>query len=406
MSTKRFHITPDGPKRCKVKTGTCRYSSQHFSSEESALTAISIQKQKDSKKEKIRNLEQGLTRFNDESFFMRSSFSLDQDTRTPRHFAEELESRVKAQGKAPELHHAAGSWRLRNGATMPIHVSVKRGALVDKEAEAYVGLWTVTTKMTNYSRTEDVVSQDITFKFDDERSSKRSLIQAHETFRNALIMSGLREDEEVLEKKADEMVESFTAMVNAIETESQGEDNLWKKGMGYFTKSDPFTIRVDESFSNSAFTGRNFSNFLKSNYMYESRTPEAEIRITDRDKKTGSQWSIQRKNNQWSIEIIDKDGNKTESLCPTSKDIHAHVYYAALDHINPDDKRQSHRKAEYARDLMDKIEEALEENKERASDTWNKERIINEERRARILSAAKNNEPKNSILNKIFDSFK
>lgn len=405
MSTKRFHLTPEGPKRCKAKSGACRYSGQHFSSVESAITSQTIAHEKANKKDRIKKLEEGLTDFSNENF-MRSSFALDQDTRTARNFAEELASRTKVIGVAPKLHHAVGSWRLKNGATMPVHVNVQRVARLDKESETYVGAWTINTKMTNYSRTEDIISQEITLQFNDEHSSRRSLLQANEVFRNALIMSGLREDEDTLESKTEDMTESFKAMVNAVETEAQGEDNLWKKNMGYFTKSDSFTIRVDESFNDSAFTGENFANFLKDNYMYETRTPETDLRITDVNKKTGASWSINRKDEKWTIEIIDSEGNKSYSECPTSKDLHAHVYYAALDHINPDDKRESHRKAEYARELMDKVEESLEKNKERASETWNKERIINEERKERILEAAKNKESKNSILNRIFDSFK
>jgi hypothetical protein len=389
MANKKFHITPDGPKKCTATFRPCRYSN-HYHSVESAFAAEQLIQKNQIHEEKVNRLKRNKMNF-EPDFYIRSGFTFAKNNDSMRRFAEELDARKAQLNAVPEMHHSGGTFRLQNGSRNPIEITLLRTAEIDESEAKLASVWRVNTRTTlGIALGREKVNQEVALNFRNENSFNRSMIALHEVFRNGAIMSGIREDDEA-EAKAEEMTKQFLQMYDAVESEATGEFALWEQGQGYFKDSDPSTIVVDVDYRRSAFRGQNVRNFLKDNLYYAQSTPDAKITVTDHNEINGSSWAIHKLDGEWSVERTNSDGSSADVLVKSPEDVYSHVYWAVKEQINPDDEKEARRKARYASQLMKDVEAALDENKASVSDEWAAEHKVDEARRAAL---AKGKAPK------------
>jgi hypothetical protein len=406
MAGKKFHLTPDGPKRCTATFRACPFA-DHFQTVESAIAADRIIQRNNIHRAELKRLHDN-HKNPDPKLFSRTSFNFGKGSTSPRKFAEEIDNRIETIGVKPEIYHSMGQFKMDNGNGMEVTVQVMRMTEVDEGLARYNGVWRIIQKANQYGlhHIPDTV-QDVVFDFSDKQRARRSMLQAREFFRTAAISSGIY-DEEVADHTADEMSEDFKNMFNAVESDAAGDYDLYERGMGYFTESTGQTIVVNENFKTSAFRVENFRNFLSQNPSYKAHQPTAEIRVTDRHSNTGASWTIKKEQGQWAVEKLYADGRFEVINIETPQDALDHVYYHSLSEVNPDNTDEALRKGRYAGALMTGVESALNENMNAIQKWW-------DDQDARKAASSGGNvtkemydlgeEPKGSLMGKIFETF-
>lgn len=406
MAGKRFHITPTGPKRCTAKFRPCPYS-DHYGSEESAIAADRIIKSNNLHRAEIARLQEA-HRNPDPKFFSRTSFNLSKNSNSPRTFGLEQDYRHSNLGVRPELYHSMGQWRFSDRSDLDLNVQVMRMTDIDESLARFVGVWRIILKTNRKGLVRhQETKQDLVFDFSTEHAAKRSMLQTHEFFRSAVVMGGIRDDDEA-DRRAEEMSEAFRNMFNAVESDAAGDFDLFDRGMGYFTKSDGATIRVDEQYNTSAFRAQNFKTFLSEYPGYHSQQPEVEIRVTDKSPRTDASWTIKKESGQWAVEKIYADGRSEIIPVTDSQQALDHVYYHSLAEVNPNNTEEALTKGRYAASLMDGVEKALDENLPVIEEWWNVfhgNKNVDDKKHITNDIYELDHEPKGSTMGKIFETF-
>lgn len=406
MAGKRFHITPTGPKRCTAKFRPCPYS-DHYLSEESALAADKIIRSNNLHLAEIARLQE-VHRNPDPKFFSRTSFNLSKNSNSPRTFGLEQDYRHTNLGVRPELYHSMGQWRFSDRKDIDLNVQVMRMTDIDESLARFVGVWRIILKTNRKGVVrQQETKQDLVFDFSTEQATKRSMLQTHEFFRTAVVMGGVRDDDEA-DRRAEEMSEAFRNMFNAVESDAAGDFDLHLRGMGYFTESDGVTIRVDEQYNSSAFRAQNFKTFLMEYPGYRSKQPEVEIRVTDKNPRTGASWTIKKESGQWAVEKVYADGRAETIPVADSQQALDHVYYHNLAEVNPNNTEDSLTKGRYAASLVDGVEKALEDNLPGIKEWWAAQRGGQQSTNEKLITNdiyELDHEPKGSTMGKIFETF-
>lgn len=406
MAGKKFHITPNGPKRCTATFRPCPFS-EHYASVESAIAADRVIQRNNAHLAELERLHDS-QRNPDPRYFSRSGFMFTPNSSSPRAFGEDLDTRVAQIGIKPEIYHSSGKFRMKNGNGLDVNVQVMRMTEVDESLARYVGVWRFINNVNKSGliRHEET-KQDFVLDFSTEQKTRKSMLQAREFFRSTVVSSGIRNDDEA-DKRADEMAEHFKNMFNAVESDAAGDFDLWDRGMGYFTESDADTIVVNENYRTSAFRAENFKNFLKENPYYRAHQPAAEIRVTDTYEPTGASWTLKKEGGQWAVEKTFSDGHTAISNLETAQEALDHVYYHVKNEINPGDEEQALKKGRYAGALMQEVETALENNKAVINEWW-RDNAAQKEAHARGNITKEmydlGTEPKGSLMEKIFETY-
>lgn len=406
MAGKRFHITPDGPKRCTATFRPCPYS-DHYSSVESAIAADAIIKDNNAFRAELNRLHEN-HRNPDPKYFCRSSFLFGKGNSSARQFANEMDARLYNVGVKPEIYHSMGQFRMNNGNGMDVNVQVMRMTEIDENLGRYVGVWRFINKKNKIGlATNQETVADVVFDFNSDRSARRSMAQVRELFRTAVISSGIYDEEEA-DKQADDMAEEFKNMYYAVESEAAGDYDLWERGMGYFTKSNSENIIVDENYKTSSFRGENFRRFLNDCPYYKSITPNAEIRVTEKHNYHDGGWTIKKENGQWYVDKVYSDGRKETAILLEPQDALDHVYYHNIAEVDPGNEELALEKGRFAKDIMKEVDEALEANNSVVTEWWDKQAEFQAEAvRGKINKDIYNleSEPKGSLMGKIFETF-
>lgn len=406
MAGKRFHITPTGPKRCTAKFRPCPYS-DHYGSEESALAADRIIQRANARAAEIARLKEA-HRNPDPKFFSRTSFTFGKNSNSPRIFGQEQDYRLANLGVRPEIYHSMGQFRFSSRSDIDVNVQIMRMTEVDEGSAKFAGVWRIICKTNKkgLSRHQNT-QQDVVLDFSSDRAVKRSMLQTHEFFRTAVVMSGVRDDEEA-DRRAEEMSQDFKNMFNAVESDAAGDFDLYERGMGYFAESDGKTIVVNENYSTSAFRASNFASFLQEYPGYRAHQPEAQIRVTDSSPHTGAAWTIKKESGQWAVEKIYADGRLETVNVNTPQEALDQVYYHNLAEVDPGNTEESLTKGRYAGALVTGVESALESNAAGIDQWWD----THSERKRKSNEAEITNdmydldsEPKDSTMSKLFETF-
>jgi hypothetical protein len=406
MAGKRFHITPNGPKRCTATFRPCPFS-DHYGSEESAVAADRVIQANNAHRAELKRLEDN-HRNPDPRYFSRTGFNFDEGSTSPRKFGQEIDARIDGFGVKPQVYHSMGQFRLNNGNGFEVNMQVMRMTEIDPGLARYTGVWRFINKSNRLGlHRSPTTNSDIVLDFSTAQAAKRSMLQAREIFRNAVIASGIFDDEE-LDRRADSMTENFKNMFNAVESDAAGDFDLWDRGMGYFTKSDSDTIIVDENYRTSAFRAENFRNFIRECPYYHSVNPNAEIRVRDQHSRTGASWTLKRESDQWSVDKTYADGRSETVLINDPQEALDHIYYHNLAEINPGNEQESLEKGRYAGELVKQVEICLEENKAVVEKYWQDSSSMTIEKANAIMTGEiydLKEEPKGSMMAKIFETF-
>lgn len=406
MAGQRFHITPTGPKRCKATFRACPFA-DHYGSEESALAADAVIQRNNAHRAELKRLEDN-HRNPDPRYFSRTSFNFGAGNTSPRKFGQEIDARIDNLGVKPQIYHSMGQFRMENGNGMEVNMQVMRMTEIDEGLARYTGVWRFINKSNKIGlHRHSKTNSDVVLDFSTAQACRRSMLQAREMFRTAVISSGVY-DEEKADAAADNMAEDFKNMFNAVESDAAGDFDLWDRGMGYFTKSDSDTIVVNENYRTTAFRAENFRNFIQECPYYHSVNPNAEIRVTDRHPFTGASWSLKRESNQWSVDKTYADGRSETVLVNTPQEALDHVYYHNLAEVNPNDEKESLEKGRYAGELVQQVEICLENNKAVVEKWWSETSSMTVEDAKKIMNNEiydLKEEPKGSIMGKIFETF-
>lgn len=370
MATKKFHLTPDGVKRCTAKFRSCPFA-DHFSTEESAVAAYQIIQDNKVFRAELKQLEETL-RNPHPSLFSRSSFVFSEGSKSPREFAQVIDARINNLGVKPQIYHSMGQFRMENGNGIDVNMQVMRMVEIDAGFARYVGVWRFIHKSNMYGVISNPTTiSDTVLDFSTDEAVQRSLLQVRDIFRKAAISSGIY-DEDKANHQTDVMMDHFKNMFNAVESEAAGEYDLYERGMGYFTKSDGQNIVVNENYRTSAFRTENFKNFLAVNPSFKGHQPKANIRVTDTHSRTGASWTIKKESGQWAVEKTYASGEFEVVPITTAQEALDHVYYHNLAQVNPNDEQESLEKGRYAAALMLGVEAALEHNQTAINEWWDK----------------------------------
>ena len=406
MAGQRFHITPTGPKRCTATFRSCPYS-DHYGSAESALAADAVMQRNNTHRAELKRLEDN-HRNPDPKFFSRTAFNFFENSTSARQFGQEIDARIDNLGVKPEIYHSMGQFRLNNGNGTEVNMQVMRMTEIDEGLARYTGVWRFINKSNELGlHLTPKTNSDIVLDFSTMQSARRSMLQAREVFRTALIASGIYDDDE-LDRRSDAMVENFKGMFNAVESDAAGDFDLWDRGMGYFTESDSETIVVNEKYRSSAFRAENFRNFIRECPYYRSNQPTAQIQVSDDHGRTGASWTLKKESEQWSVDKKYADGRSETVLINTPQEALDHIYYHNLAEITPGNEKESLERGRFAGELVQQVERELEQNQVRVNEWWEKEEIRKQEFAQQKITKdiyGLEKEPKGSLMGKIFETF-
>jgi hypothetical protein len=401
MAGKRFHITPNGPKRCTATFRPCDFSA-HYGSEESALAADRVIQANNAHRAEVRRLEDN-QRNPDPKFSSRSSFSFHKGSTSPRKFGQEIDARINNLGAKPQIYHSMGQFRMNNGNGMEVNMQVMRMTEIDEGFARYTGVWRFLNKSNKVGLTRHpTTNSDLVLDFSTAQAARRSMLQVRDLFRTAVISSGVYDEDEA-NHRADLMTEDFKNMFNAVESDAAGDFDVYERGMGYFTESDGQNIVVNEKYRTSAFRTENFKNFLAEYPPYRSHQPDVNLRVTDAHSQTGASWTIKKESGQWAVEKTYASGESEVVPITTAQEALDHVYYHNLAEVDPDNEQESLEKGRYAAALMQGVDATLENNKTVIDEWWNKTSTL----KSKIANDVHGleSEPKRSLMGKIFETF-
>lgn len=371
MASKNYHITPDGPKRCKTPLRRCSYAS-HFGSEEQALEAQHLFEREAKHQEKVKNLKASLIR-GDQRYVVNGAISFFTDSRngSVRNYAHVIESRYDKTGVYPDILRAVIDFYTQNGSYKPVNIVVRRDNQVDEETAKLRGTWKVTTstKLSQYRGFEEIKKETV-LDFSEEKTAE-SLEKIREVFREGVALGATYDiDAQKIDEEADGIFERFMTAFNALESETEGDFEMWERGYGYFQGSDGQVIVANEDYETSAFRGENVRRFLRNNPYFASYIPRVEIRVSDYNKRTGAGWAVYKANRRWCVSETNSDGSETIYECTDHNEVYSLVKRIVLEKVDPGEEAIAREKATYASDLMDRIEYYLERHAVRVGKYW------------------------------------
>lgn len=412
MVSKRFHITPDGPKKCTASSRACPYAS-HYDSKESAFTAQRMLQMADSHEFKIAELKR-IVQSRAPEDLMVTGFKLGGSGNTARRFANDLVEHSRQYDSTPKLYQYAAEASFDAGYGSNIKVTVFRDDVVDEDNAKFAGRYRV--KIDEGRRyTNGMQDNLIELNFKDEQGIRRSFAQLRELYFNAARKSGARAEEDVLspndpnaDAMADNALAEFKQVWETVEGQSRGQEELWEMGYGNFKNSDYDTIRVDVDYRKSGFSYLQLQNFLNSSDSYLGRTPDVEIRVVEDNPNLETRWELVRKNGEWKVYEENTQDTRLTYDIEDQQAAYDVVYWASMDSVNKNDADAAKERANFANDLVASVEMELDYHRDLVS-----ERRAKLDREDEALKKGKINtdlfdrtkENKNSAMSKIFDLF-
>lgn len=410
MATKNYHITPEGPKRCKASLRSCPYAS-HFGSEESAFAAQQILEADTKHRQKVKELKASLIR-GDDRYVINGAISFFRDSRngSVRAYAHTIEQRFRKTDVYPDVLRAKIDFYTQNGSYKPVEMIVKRDIEVDEETAKFRGTWKVTTstKLSQYRGFEEI-KQETTLDFSTEAKTKRSLSQIREVFRNGVQLGATYDiDEKQIDEETDRIFEKFKTTFNALESETLGDFEMWERGYGYFQGSDGQVLVANEDYETSAFRSENVRRFLKTNPYYASYVPRVEVRVSDYNKRTGAGWAVYKTNQKWYVSEKNEDGSESVYECADQHQVYSTVKRIVLEKVDRGEEAIAREKATYASDLMSDVEYYLDKHRTSVAKYWEereKNSVANKKLRVNSDLYGVRNDEKSSVIKTIFDVF-
>lgn len=413
MASKRFHITPDGPKKCTATFRACPYAS-HYDSEESAHSAQYLLQQADSHEKQVADLQNEIRNKNSNNTVFVDA-RLNNRTDYTRTIGNRFKDFVQTHDKSPKFVDSMIVVPIDCGGNNPITIRLNRLNDFDKDTLQMYGDYEI-----NVQKDNDIIGNRrntphyMKLKFNNEQSIRRSFSQIREIFYNAAVDSGARTgayaelyDDPIADSIADEKVEEFRRVFNVIEGYGRGEYAMWEMGQGEFAKSDYNNIIVDVDYRKSGFSWASFRNFMRSD-LYAGRTPNVNVRVTERNDRNETEWTLAREGDVWHLHDSRENGRKFDVICADEKEAYDAVFWASMNSVNKDDEEAAHERGIFAHDLVWAVKTETERNNKRVLESAEEERRVTERlEKSKInediygLSKEKNG----SMMSKIFDTF-
>lgn len=404
MAKKKFHLTPSGVRECKAgHVSKCPYrgNSPHFDTEAEALI---VQKQIEDRRERIKRnttLQRKLDQRDPNDVYATYI-----DFNYPdaiRRFGEDVE-KYPADPIGYEVHTNV---TLDNGAFSPVEMTLRRKNVVNDQTGEIEGQWILETVIEQDEENYFSKTEEETVLHFDETNARETWSKLHRAVRKNVYRSGVDTlyNEDEVDLHTDWHSYHFKQMIDSVETEALGSFRAWEKGVGYFTESEPDLIRVDTSFSESAFTGKHFRDFLAENPLYSNSTPAVDIRISEHEDD-GSGWELNMADGYWWIRLQDSDGRTVEEEILEPNETYSRMYMASRDTLGRHTS-ETERHAEYAAEVVREVNAALQEHPARIQEYWEQEKAFRASRDKNFVHEVLN-EPadRESTIDKIFGLFR
>lgn len=296
---KKFHLTPDGPKPCNAKFRPCPYA--HYTNKNDAENAF----KKQQNMERYQSIENALklkikqpksTVF--ANMNERGDYGRTLATEIMYADGENLETPDLVEGQVyGDFAHEDSPIRVEFAAVKNYKIQGKPPRIMPH--------WTLT--LTKYSGMGSEVIANETVSLSTAREGQEFKLKAHSYMQNAASHVN-QADPEWQNQKVSEYYDSFVNNVKAIESSERGGYGAHLVGFGYFDKSTPEKLQGRIDFSETAFTGKEVGDMLKSS-EYDGKIPEVDLLIQDSDAKNSeSWWAVQRNNQGWRLYLHKSDG--------------------------------------------------------------------------------------------------
>lgn len=384
MAHKRFHLSDNGPERCKDSNRACHHAS-HYGSVEEALLAQKLLGMAEDGKKKIAELNRiCLDSKSAKSLFVDMRL---EDRFTPlRRAGRMLQSYNQTYGENPTVLSALIVIPIHLGDGKRMSVKIRRSNIVDESALAIVPYYEVYTEdEASYSLLKNTVPVTTPLAFDTSYNISQSFAKLERIFHDVAADSGARTghyaelfDDPIAADIAAEKIQDFRKAFCLLESYGRGDFWLWENGLGDFAKSDYQNIVVDiEDYNKSGFSFVTLQNFMRSE-LYAYNTPEVNIRVTERNHRLNTLWTLSYENSEWYVYETLQDGSSYKTLCQTPEATDGVIMRASIEAVNPGDDEAANQRGAFAYNMVDTLSQEIKRNNQRVIETAEEERKVTE----------------------------
>lgn len=301
---KKYHLTPNGPRKCTAKKGRCPYIAEdHFETNDNMFNVDYYEFNK--KRETERYREKFRSLFNEDLGVFET---LESGGKNPmRRIGEIIEN--KRNNDEPvnfvNIFHSLRFHNSKKDFKDQTEVTMMRSFHDDEEKQMIYPQWTFKLYHTTYSgekieqKLDFIIRKPIDYSIMESKVHEWCWLAASKEY------SG---DE--LDDKQEEMFAQIWSQVRATEVENRSEADAVQHGMSYFKKEGPNKLTANVNY-NSTFTTAHVARKL-SDQEYWSVVPDFDIRVYDDESNSSDNfWAVKYRDDKFHVTLgVMKNGER------------------------------------------------------------------------------------------------